>query len=435
MKVRRYEARTYRDALAMVRDDLGPDAVILATKELSRGGLFGLFSPGAVEIVAATEMPRSRRRDTSRRRTVGGAAAAQDIAARALSPRPPAAPATAEPAPARARPDARRDAGQRPPGSVAVAEPEPASPEAPPAGGRLDRLERGLLDIRKAMESLVAGTLAGASCPDLPLPLAGEYRRLVQRGVLEDCALELLRPLADELAQSPCSPAELSERVRGIVRDAVIASGPLLPQATTGNGRTRMVALVGPTGVGKTTTVAKLAAHYCLLEDRRVGLLTVDTYRVAAVDQLRTFAQIMSLPLEVASTPSEARMKLSALGAKDLILIDTAGRSQRARDRVDELCELMRALEPDEIHLVMSATTKPEDMVEIGREFGRLGVNRAIFTKIDETTTYGGMLSALRRSALPVSYLANGQKVPEDLEVASAELLADLICGKRRDGT
>jgi len=185
------------------------------------------------------------------------------------------------------------------------------------------------------------------------------------------------------------------------------------------------VALIGPTGVGKTTTIAKLAAHYALVEKRRVGLLTLDTYRIAAVEQLRTYSEIMNLPLKVARNAGEVPGALEALGDRDLLLIDTAGRSQKNIVHVAELRALLGAVEC-ETHLVLSASTRLRDLLQQVDRFGGPGVDRLLFSKLDETTTYGTLATVALETRIPVSYLTTGQKVPEDIEVADPDRLATL---------
>lgn len=393
MKVRRYEAKSYREALAQVRDDLGPDAVILTTKELSRGGLFGLFSRGTVEIVAATDVPLAASAGRER-----------------VRPRP-----------------VPREGGTGSPARVSPA-PEAAAAQRPAAeDARLGRLEQGVGEIRATLRELLKDRGRGDGPPAERPEVAAWLRRLTSGGYPEARARELLSRLPEGTRDRLPDAPPLETEVRRLVREAFRVSGPLL--SGTQQGGTRIAAVVGPTGVGKTTTIAKLAAECGLVRNRQVGLLTVDTYRVAAVEQLRTYADIMSIPIEVASTPEEAREKLRAFASKELVLVDTAGRSQHAKEQVDELCTLMRALEPDEIHLVASATSKPDDLLAVYREFGRLEPNRLLFTKLDETESYGGLLLLAQESRLPISYLTNGQKVPEDMAVATVDRLMELVLG------
>ncbi len=185
-------------------------------------------------------------------------------------------------------------------------------------------------------------------------------------------------------------------------------------------GRRTVVALVGPTGVGKTTTIAKLAAQFRLREEVRVGLITVDTYRIAAVEQLRTYAEIMELPLEVVTTPREMRAAVGRLEDVDLVLIDTAGRSPRDAVRLAELRALLAESQADEIHAVLSAVACRESLETAADSFGTVGASAVILTKLDEAGSLPWLPELLTRCRLPVSYTTHGQNVPDDISPAIA---------------
>lgn len=192
------------------------------------------------------------------------------------------------------------------------------------------------------------------------------------------------------------------------------------------------MALVGPTGVGKTTTIAKLAANYRLRERRRVGLVTVDTYRIAAVEQLRTYADIIDLPMEVAATPRDMRAAIDRLSGQELILIDTAGRSPRDEVKIQELKCLLAECRADEVHLVLSSVSGGICLEKTAEQFVSVGVTSLLLTKLDEAGGLGGLLSLLRRSRLPLSYLTHGQNVPDDIEAADGKKLARIMVGMER---
>ena len=187
------------------------------------------------------------------------------------------------------------------------------------------------------------------------------------------------------------------------------------------------MALVGPTGVGKTTTIAKLAANYRLKEKRSVGLITVDTYRIAAVEQLRTYADIIDLPMQVVSTPREMREAVRRLEGLDLVLMDTAGRSPRDEIRIQELRSLLTEAAADEVHLVLSSVTAARTLEQTARQFSAVGTTRLTITKLDEATGLGNLLPLLRTSGLPLSYMTNGQNVPDDIETADPRRLSRLL--------
>jgi flagellar biosynthesis protein FlhF len=190
------------------------------------------------------------------------------------------------------------------------------------------------------------------------------------------------------------------------------------------------VALVGPTGVGKTTTIAKLAAHYRLKEKRSVGLITVDTYRIAAVEQLRTYADIIDLPMQVVSTPHEMREAVRRMDNLELVLMDTAGRSPKDDVKIRELRAFLSEAGADEVHLVLSSVGNPKTMEQTALRFAPVGTTALLLTKLDEASGLGNLLPLVRRCKLPLSYLTNGQNVPDDIETADPQRLSRLMIEK-----
>ncbi|MFQ5432804.1 MAG: hypothetical protein ACE5EN_09910, partial [Nitrospinota bacterium] len=185
----------------------------------------------------------------------------------------------------------------------------------------------------------------------------------------------------------------------------------------------QLVALVGPTGSGKTTTKAKLAARL-EMRGKKVGLVTIDGYRIAAVEQLRIYAGLLNVPLEVALTPDELVTAINGFSSRDVVLIDTAGHSQRDGSRLKELESFLGDGMRIENHLVLSAAADKDALDEAVRNFGRLPLSGLIFTKLDETVKPGVVISQNMKTGLPVAYCATGQKVPEDIETVSAKTMA-----------
>ena len=251
------------------------------------------------------------------------------------------------------------------------------------------------------------------------------YERMLERDVAEELARGLARRIERELPEADLLP----ERARGLLarymERLMPCSGPTAPR----KGMKTVVVLVGPTGVGKTTTIAKLAASFRLKRGFEVGLVAADTYRIAAVDQLRRYAVLMDAPLAVAPTPEELAKALHEFKGVDVVFVDTPGRSPRDARRMDQLKGLVEASAADEVHLVLSATTREAVAVEVARRFSDLKPDRLIVTKIDESPTLGHLVGCIIRAGIPVSYITTGQDVPDDMEPATASRLAELVLG------
>jgi len=236
-------------------------------------------------------------------------------------------------------------------------------------------------------------------------------------------------PRTDKAARTYLAKEALARSIMDTVRVSPDLEGK-------GYEKGRAIAFVGPTGVGKTTTLAKLAAHYNMKLGKDVALITIDTYRIGAVEQLKIYADILKVPMEVASTPKDLREKVKSFSDKDIILIDTAGGNQRDHSRISLLKDFFMHNDIDvQIQLLASATTKAADMVDILDKFGELPIQRYIVTKLDESTRFGALLNIAARYKVPYSYFTTGQKVPEDIEPATAERVADLILEISTDNT
>lgn len=235
---------------------------------------------------------------------------------------------------------------------------------------------------------------------------------------------------ARNLAESIPPEERTEERIREAVLASFSTTGPIeIPPETD---RPKVVMLVGPTGVGKTTTLAKLAATYALalepgIETLRVVLVTADLYRMGAVVQLKEYAKILKTPIEEIYGADEVRDCIARNRDADLLLIDTVGSSQRNEDQLGDLLKLAKSAQPCEIHLVVSATIKDRDMADMVEHFGIVNPDALIITKVDETTTLGSLYPVLDKARIPISYITTGQIVPEDIEVATPEGLAEMI--------
>ena len=188
-----------------------------------------------------------------------------------------------------------------------------------------------------------------------------------------------------------------------------------------------IVVTSGKGGVGKTTTIAKIAASFVLEKGCSVALITADTYRISAVEQLKTYSDIIGVPLEIVYSALELQTAITKHMDKQLVLIDTAGRSQYNSEQLDELRSLLTASEDIEKHLVLSSTTKYKDAVDIIKQFSQCSPDRVLFTKVDETSGIGTVISVLHEFPMHLSYLTTGQSVPDDIIIADPHKLAELV--------
>jgi len=383
------------EALALVRRELGPDAAVLHTREVRGSRLFGLLSgPRLIEVTA------------SRGVNVPSRLPAKEPAGLDLS-KVPVSPTYARPRPAT----------------------PPALLNSPPQQPALrSGVHEQIADLQTMVKELCRRSEGGRE-GDLPEGLFKLFTKLIDADVGEELAQELVdrlrREARGELGDSQMLQARIARMIEADIRPA----GPI---AVT-PGRCRVAALVGPTGVGKTTTIAKLAANYRLKDKRRLGLITVDTYRIAAVEQLRTYANIIDLPMQVVSTPKEMREAVRQMAGLDLLLIDTAGRSPKDEVRLQELKAFISEASADEVHLVLSSVAASRTLEQTAERFAAVGTTALILTKLDEANGLGNLLPVLRSSRLPLSYLTNGQNVPDDIEVADPSRLTKLILGLEND--
>jgi flagellar biosynthesis protein FlhF len=284
-------------------------------------------------------------------------------------------------------------------------------------------VEEDLRGVRRLMGTLVKND-RDLFVEQMTAPLKAAYDWLLDTGLASDVAFSVVQQLHVDL---PLEGQQLAETLRAallaLIAREIRISGPVLDE----DGTSKAVMLVGPSGVGKTTTVAKLAAHYALEQKRKVALITLDTYRVAAVEQLRVYGTILGLSVDVALTCEDLAGLLRRRRSADLILIDTAGRSPLDQTAMRELKKVVGPNRQVEAHLLLSAATREADLTVILDRFMTLPVKSLIFSKLDETTQYGSLLNVLQRTGLPLSYLSTGQRVPEDLELATPQLLAEVL--------
>jgi len=291
---------------------------------------------------------------------------------------------------------------------------------------RVDDLNAGLFSIKDMLLVIDQGGGLPEFLQRFPESL-NWYAKLVTAGVSERQARKIMIRSLEKAPARPLPMEEITKRVLRTVSGMIRISDPF----SSPNGSSRLSAFIGPTGVGKTTTIAKLAAVLSLQQKKSVGVISVDSYRIGGVDQLRTYAGIMGLPCLSAFSPRDLQTAVEKMRDKEIVLIDTAGRSHLDRDRMMDLCRFMQGSLQISCHLVMSAATDRTDMREVADHFSMLKPQTCVFTKLDETRRKGAMIDQLALMKMPISYITNGQRVPEDIVSASRRSVLKLVLSGR----
>jgi flagellar biosynthesis protein FlhF len=400
MNLRTFSAPTFAQAMALVKTEMGKDAVILHTRTLQSRRWLGLRKKNSVEITAGNGMNLASR---GIRKPSGNAATTQAATAPTARSQP-------------SRPTAPRD------------NPSPGKDLLDtPAAGRamMMSISSEVRELRTVMEDLVRRSKRDAA-PQVPEDLFDHYSHLIQNQVAEELATDMVRHLQtyrpDQLQQTGFIREKLSEQVERMIP----VSGAIIRKKQVGP---HIVALIGPTGVGKTTTLAKLAANLQLREKRRVGLITIDTYRIAAIDQLRKYAELIGSPIKAVNTPEDLREAIRAMNDCEFILIDTAGRSPTDTLKLNELKGFLDAAQPEEVHLVLSLAASQPCIERAIERFGQVRVDKIIFTKLDEAVHVGVVLNVVKKVNKTLSYVTTGQNVPDDIEVGKGSKLAQMLLG------
>lgn len=415
----RFRGASLNEAYHRMREKLGSDAIVLRTAQVREEGLLGFFGKKVIEVTAAAA-PKSKRAAVQPVQTV-----ARTYAETAKSTRLASDENVAESVAyfQKIVSDAQQRVAQRR-AQPAQAKTSPVVPfkRAKEQAAPIDPLHREVRELRELVQVLVAETPGTV----VPTECAPHYKRLLDIGVSRKIAAGLLSAVVRTCdAELLRDPRVFQQRLDIEIRKTVHVTGGIGLSA----GTCKRVALAGATGVGKTTNLAKLAATYAVTNRARVALITADTYRVAAPEQLRVYANIIGIPLYVANDAAEMKKALDATRDCDLVLIDTAGGSQFNKGQLRDLREILTAADPHETILVLGASTPLEDARCIVENFSIVKPTALYFTKLDETRRFGHFYSLAIECGLPLSYFSTGQNVPDDLLLAQPATVAQLLSG------
>ncbi len=399
MIIKKFQANTESEAIMLAKEDLGKDAIVMNVKSVSAKGILKLFKKKKVEVTAAVD---------------------ENITYQPKESKP-----------------VKEERPHTPHIDLLANDDESESAQA-------SHLEKKLDDLKSMMEKQIA---AKEEAKKAAAPESSSKEQQAETGETEDSNLSYIRLIYNQLVDNEVDEKYanqvISEIEGGLKKDAsldnilsAVYQKIVLKLGKTElleikPGKTKYVFFVGPTGVGKTTTIAKLASTLKVKKKVNVALLTADTYRIAAVDQLKTYADIMGTPLKVVYSHTEMKQAAQELKGHDIVLVDTAGRSHRNKDQRDDLEKLIEAIpkEEREIYLVLSATTKYRDLLKITECYSQITDYRLIFTKLDETSCIGNIFNMKLYTGAPLSYSTFGQEVPDDIGRIDAQKIAKQLLG------
>lgn len=366
MKVKKFVANTMPEAMNQIRKELGIDAIILHSREIQTGGFLGFFTNRAIEVTAAIDKAPAKLNSKS-----------------------------------------------------IIVENKQEINEQLTENNRSENI--------RVNEPIARNTVVSDKnfIPPILNQVANHFlAQEVEKDIVDKITVKLLEQWyrQEEIEAHPNQLQLVHEWTANVLKDMLLNQ-----QSKELNSNQKIISLVGPTGVGKTTTLAKLAATASLQQKKRVAFITTDTYRIAAIEQLKTYAEIISVPIKVAYNTDDFKSALQEFADFDQVFVDTAGRNFLKRFYVDELKNIIDFNHEMNTYLVMSLTAKYSDMQAIYKQFSTLNIKHLIFTKKDETATYGNILNMIIKNKVGVAYLTTGQNVPDDIQPITTDDLINLF--------
>ena len=426
MIIKKFQAKTEEAALELARKELGSGIVVMNVKKVKKKGLFSIFKPQQVEVTVALEEEEKQnfREAVAKVSEIARQSeAAGNTRSAKTEPEQPAKQGKAEPGP---QPEKQRQQEKQ-------RQPEKNTQTIDSRQG--SAIEEKLSTLQNLLEKQIGSTQEEEKESE------GEekkedsnvaffhllYKMLLDNEIEETYANQLVEELDGSV--KPDMPIDYLLSV--VYQKMVLKFGQTKTIQSAEKGP-KLVYFIGPTGVGKTTTIAKIASRLSVVEKKKIVLLTADTYRIAAAEQLRTYANILEVPFRIIYTPQEIRTAIEDYAAYDYIFVDTSGHSQKNTDQRDDTLALLRAADGQaekEVYLVVSATTKYRDLLNIADTYQKLTDFRLVFTKLDETQCQGNLFNLRLHTDAPMSYVTCGQNVPDDIGEFDAQKTVKLLLG------
>jgi len=470
MRVKRYVVDTLPDAVSLIREEMGTDAVILETKDIKIGGFLGMFRKRKIEVMAAVEpsaqkKPKKITSDQvdyvvdqilkASQRNKESAMVEEDVVRTS-----PSLVTSSKANESLAVPNGSSFASKLYGGPTQVDSQvqRETMKESIYPNSSLDEAVVAFETIEKSdMQHILPKQQLNAQTNDLSkteIFIVNELKSLrheMQRLASKSTDTQMVSPSVEALKQR-LGDQEIFEQWIEVISDELYEiehqNNEILSidavwdfskqkflewlspyRSAEINVNSRVVQFVGPTGVGKTTTIAKLSANYSIKDGKKIGLITADTYRIAAVEQLRTYANILNIPLEVVFSPLDLQRAFMQLESEELIFMDTAGRNFKSDIHVSEVNSLLQTDEASEAILVLSLTSRTQDMNVVAEKFSKYGVRKVVFTKLDEANVYGSIFNMIMMYGLQPLFVTSGQNVPDDIEAFSVEAYIEQLLG------
>lgn len=381
MKIRKYVGKDAHEAMLKIKMDMGNDAVIISTRRVKQKGIIGFFSKPLIEVLATIDENNDKK--TSKTKT------------------------TREEEPKLAEQLKEKDE-------------------------KLNQLEAKVSSMESILQRLSnyvqSNTKTGTEHPrDINTKLYQLFtNNLLKNEVEPELAKKIINSVKEKVGNSD-NVSEIATTLYTTIQNFLGRPQAIKAEETT--KKPYVILFLGPTGVGKTTTLAKIAADFALNQKKSVGLLTTDTFRIAAVDQLKTYAEILGIPVNVVYSPSEITEAINAYSDKDVVLIDTPGRSHRNKNQFEELKALIKNSNADESYLLIGATTGIKNCRDLINSYNFVEDYKLLFTKLDETTSYGIIMNVKELTGKDLSYVTTGQSVPDDIEIINVDKISKILLG------
>ena len=423
MIIKKFQAKTEEAALELAKKELGSGIVVMNVKKLKKKGLFSIFKPQQVEVTVALE-------EEEKQNFREAVAKVSEIARQS---------------------EAAGNSQSVKTDAVQMAKQVKAEPMPQPEKTKQSEKEEKITDSRQettieeklsTLQNLLEKQISSAQEEEKDNAEEEKkedsnvaffqllYKILLDNEIEEAYADQLV----DELDGSVKPDMPIDYLLSVVYQKMVLKFGQIKTIQPAEKGP-KLIYFIGPTGVGKTTTIAKIASRFSVVEKKKIGLLTADTYRIAAAEQLRTYANILDVPFRIIYTPQEIRNAIEDYAAYDYIFVDTSGHSQKNTDQRDDTLALLRAADGQaekEVYLVVSATTKYRDLLNIADTYRELTDFRLVFTKLDETQCQGNLFNLRLHTDAPMSYVTCGQNVPDDISEFDAQKTVKLLLGGNR---